>query len=183
MNNKSQYVATSGLIAALYVVLTFVSSMVGLSSGVIQIRLSEALNVLVCFTSAAVPGLTIGCFAANLLTGGCALDIVVGSAATLVGAYIGRNISVRSHGKLDVCSPLGTVLANALVVPFVLINGYGINLPYHYLLCTVGIGEIISAWAAGILVYRVCRAVPFLNRMRYDESTKTGSSTKEEDLI
>ena len=48
-----------GAIAALYVALTFVSAQLGLSSGVIQLRLSEALCILPIFTPAAIPGLAI----------------------------------------------------------------------------------------------------------------------------
>lgn len=166
MQHKAQYTVNAGMIAALYVVLTFISSMFGMSSGAIQVRLSEALNVLVCFTGAAIPGMTVGCFAANLLTGGCALDIVFGTLATFIGTFIGRQLSVRSHGKLNVICPLGTVLANALIVPFVLVFGYGLNAPYPYLMATVGAGEIISAWAAGILVYRICRHIPYLRNVK-----------------
>jgi len=44
------------MIAALYVVLTFIANLAGLASGVIQLRLSEALTILPIFTAAAVPG-------------------------------------------------------------------------------------------------------------------------------
>ena len=54
-----------GAIAALYVVLTLVANAFGLASGAIQVRLSEALTILPCFTAAAVPGLTVGCILAN----------------------------------------------------------------------------------------------------------------------
>ena len=46
------------MIAALYVVLTFIANLAGLASSVIQLRLSEALTILPVFTAAAVPGLT-----------------------------------------------------------------------------------------------------------------------------
>ena len=74
----------AGLIAAIYVVLTFVSQAFGLASGAIQFRLSEMLTILPMVTPAAIPGLTVGCILANLLTG-CALwDVVFGSVATLL---------------------------------------------------------------------------------------------------
>ena len=81
-----QRVAFGGVIAALYVVLTMVAAAFSLASGAIQVRLSEALTILPVFTSAAIPGLTVGCVLANLITG-CALwDVVFGSLATLIGA-------------------------------------------------------------------------------------------------
>ena len=49
------FVAQAGIIAALYVVLTWLSALVGLSGqNAIQIRISEALCVLPYFTPAAV---------------------------------------------------------------------------------------------------------------------------------
>jgi len=82
---SARQLATGGTIAALYVVLTYLANMVGLASGAVQVRLSEALTILPCLTVAAVPGLTVGCVLANLLTG-CALwDVVFGSLATLLG--------------------------------------------------------------------------------------------------
>ena len=68
-NNKVLFITQSALIAALYVVLTYAANMLGLASGVIQIRISEVLTVLPYFTPAAVPGLFIGCLTANLTTG------------------------------------------------------------------------------------------------------------------
>ena len=84
--NSTRAVVYGSLIAALYVVLTFVSASMGLASGVIQVRLSECLCLLPCLIPAAVPGLTVGCMLANWLTGCAMLDVVFGSLATLIGA-------------------------------------------------------------------------------------------------
>ena len=79
--NSTRAVVYGSLIAALYVVLTFVSASMGLASGVIQVRLSECLCLLLCLIPAAVPGLTVGCMLANWLTGCAMLDVVFGSLA------------------------------------------------------------------------------------------------------
>ena len=160
MSNKTKYVSVAGMIAATYVVMTFVSSMLGLSSGAIQVRFSEALNVLVCFTGAAVPGLFIGCIAANLLTGACILDMIFGSFATLIGAFIGRKIAELENGKYNKLVPIPTILSNAIIVPWVLQRGYGVNLPYTSLFVTVGLGEIISAGLIGMFVYFTLLRIP-----------------------
>lgn len=93
-------IVQAGLIAAVYVALTFISALLGLASGAIQIRISEALCVLPLFTPAAIPGLFIGCAMANFLTGSLPMDVLFGSVATLlgaVGAYcIGKQI--KKHG-------------------------------------------------------------------------------------
>lgn len=165
MDKRIRFVSLAGMIAALYVVLTFIASMMGLASGVIQIRLSEVLNVLVCFTGAAVPGMFIGCISANLLTGGCVLDLIFGSLATLIGAFLGRLISKISHGKFNMLVPVPTVLSNALIVPWVLQKGYGINLPYTYLMMTVGVGELLSAGLLGLFLYYALWGMPVFRRM------------------
>lgn len=164
-NTKATFAATAGMVAAIYVVLTFVSSMLGLSSGIIQIRFSEALNTLVCYTGSAVPGLYMGCMAANLLTGGCLLDLVFGSLATLIGAFLGRKIATIKNGKYNMLVPIPTILANALIVPWVLQKGYNVPIEYEYLFITVGLGEIISAGLIGMFVYFSLRRISFFRRM------------------
>ena len=150
MKTKTLNLTWAALIAALYVVLTFIANAAGLASGAIQIRLSEVLTIMPLFTWAAVPGLTIGCVLANMLTG-CALwDIIFGSAATFAGAlgtyFIGR--------KKPVLGPVFPILSNALIVPLVLQKVYGLEEGYLYLLATVGIGEIISCGVLGWLLYK-----------------------------
>ena len=68
-NSKVRFIAYSAMIAAAYVALTMISAAFGLSSGAIQVRISEALCVLPIFTLSAVPGVTVGCFIANILCG------------------------------------------------------------------------------------------------------------------
>ncbi len=153
MNKKTLNLTWAAIIAALYVVLTFIANAAGLASGAIQVRLSEALTIMPLFTWAAVPGLTIGCVLANLLTG-CALwDIVFGSIATLIGAlgtyYIGR--------KKPVIGPIFPILSNALIVPLVLQHVYGVEDGYLYLLITVGIGEMIACGVLGWILYKALK--------------------------
>ena len=89
MKRKNQqrvrFITLAAIIAALYVVLTLVSAVFGLSSGVIQVRISESLCILAFFTPSAIPGLTIGCLVSNLVTGANILDVVFGTLATFLG--------------------------------------------------------------------------------------------------
>ncbi len=153
MKNNTLYLTQASLIAALYVVLTTISNFAGLASGVIQLRLSEMLTILPVFTSAAIPGLAVGCAVANLATG-CALwDVVFGTLATTLGAlgtyYIGR--------KYPYAGPAFPIAANALIVPKVLQVVYGAEGTYWYFMLTVGIGEILSCGVLGIILYRMLR--------------------------
>ena len=137
------------MIAALYVVLTFIANLAGLASGVIQVRLSEALTILPVFTAAAVPGLAVGCVLANLLTGCAIWDVVFGSLATLIGAVGTRLL----RGQSPVLAVLPPILSNSIIVPLVLQRVYGVEDAYWYLAMTVGAGEIISCGILGLLLY------------------------------
>ena len=147
--NKTLYMARAAMIAALYVALTYLAAALGLSGqAVIQVRFSEALCILPYFTSAAVPGLTLGCLLANLLTGAHALDVLFGTLATLLGA-----LGTRALRKWRFLAPLPPILANTLIVPFVLRYAYlttDVGMPYLFL--TVGLGEILSVGVLGMLL-------------------------------
>lgn len=153
MNRKKsiQNICFAGIIAAIYVVFTEISAIFGLASQAIQVRISEALCILVCFTPAAVPGVTVGCLISNLLTSGNLFDIVFGTLATFIGASIGYFLRKRPYFV-----PLPTVLSNTLIIPFVIKYAFGFNsesLPF--IMFTVCIGEIISAWVLGIVLFKV----------------------------
>ena len=147
------FIVQAGVIAALYVVLTFLSHLANLDSGVIQVRISEALCVLSAFTPAAIPGLTIGCFLSNLMNGCIWQDILFGTLATFLGALLGyllRKISIW-------LVPIPTVLANALIVPFVLVYAYGVPDAWWFCFLTVGAGELIAAYVLGMILYFAAR--------------------------
>ena len=146
---KTKLIAQAGIIAALYVVLTYFANLLGIASGVIQCRLSEALCVLPVFTFAAVPGLFIGCLAANLLTGCVITDVICGSLATLIGAVC--TYLLRKKNKF--LAPIPPIAANAIIMPFVIKFAYGSEGTLWYFALTVGIGEIISCGVLGMILY------------------------------
>ncbi len=150
-NKKVTMITQAAIIAALYVVLTMIANAMGIANYAIQVRFSEALCILPFFTMAAIPGLTIGCFIANIMTGAMIWDVLFGSLATFIGA-VGTYL-LRKHKFLMMLPP---VIANMIIVPCVLRYGYGItwelsgvdwSIPYFAI--TVGIGEIISVCALG----------------------------------
>ena len=143
-------VCTAGIIAALYTVLTVLVGSFGLASGAVQLRVSEALCVLPFFTPAAIPGLTLGCLLSNLLISAVWQDVVFGTLATLLGA-----LGAYALRKLPALVPLPTVLANTVIVPFVLRYGYGVELPIVLMMVYVAVGEIISCYALGELLITV----------------------------
>jgi len=147
MNKNLRFLTQGAIIAALYVVLTYVSEMLGLASGVIQFRLSEALTVLPFFTAAAIPGLAIGCFLANLLTGCLPWDIVFGSLATLLGA-----VGTRLLRKNKWLAPVPPIVFNVLIIPFVLRFVYGVEGSLFFFAATVGLGQIVTCGLLGMLL-------------------------------
>ena len=147
------YTTRGALIAALYVVLTAIASAVGMSSGVIQFRISEALCILPIFFPEAVPGLFVGCLLSNLMVPGAVIwDIIFGSLATLIGA-LGARALRNIDEKHKWVATLPTILANMIIVPLVLIFAYNVEDGFFFLMATVGIGEIVCAGICGTALY------------------------------
>ena len=141
-------VSRGGVIAALYIALTHLAALLGLASGVIQFRISEALCVLAIVLPEAIPALAVGCFVANLTTGCLILDVVFGSAATLIGA-VGAYLLKKAPTWV---ATLPTVLANAVIVPFVLMFVYKLEGGYIFFFATVAIGELACATVLGTIL-------------------------------
>lgn len=144
-DKKVLFVVQAAAIAAIYVVLTVVFA--PLSFGEVQIRFAEALTILPYFTPAAIPGLFVGCIIGNFMGGAIPVDIICGSIATLIGAV--GSYALRKHKFLV---PVPPVLANTVIVPFVLFYGYGINLPIPLMMLSVGAGEVISCGVLGLVI-------------------------------
>ena len=145
-SKKLVFICQAAVIAALDVVLTYVFS--AFASGVIQVRVSEALTILPAFTPAAIPGLVIGCLLSNTLTGCVLLDIIFGSVATLIGAL--GSYALRRHTWLV---PIPPIVSNMIIVPFVLRFAYGATDAFPFMIATVGAGEIISCYLLGMILY------------------------------
>lgn len=145
---RTKTLTHAAIIAALYVVLTHLANFFGLASGVIQIRLSEALTILPYFTPAAIPGLFIGCLIANLTTGLHIIDVLVGSTTTLLAAYL----TYRLRSSSPWLSPLPPIVLNALIVPLVIRYVYQVPGALLYFMSTVALGEILSAGLLGMLL-------------------------------
>ena len=93
-------------------------------------------------------GRKIGRIVANLISGGIIWDVIFGTVATLIGA-IGARIIGRFTKKHIWIATLPTIIANALIVPPVLIYAYGVPDAFLYLVLTVSVGEIVCAGILG----------------------------------
>lgn len=142
---KVTFITEAAVIAALYTVLVLVFSFS--SFGPIQFRVAEALTVLPYFTPAAIPGLAIGCFLSAIFAVADVLDIIFGSLATLVAAIL--SYQLRRYKFLV---PIPPILANMIVVPWVLRFAYGEAQPIYLMMLSVGAGELLAAGVFGTIL-------------------------------
>jgi uncharacterized membrane protein len=140
--SKTRFLAEAGIIAALYAAMTI--AFAPISYGQIQVRISEALTILPVFTPAAIPGLFIGCAAANIYGGNGPIDIIFGSIATLVAAFLSYKMPKR------ILVPLPPVVVNGVAVGLIL--HYVYQLPLVASMLWVALGEIIACYGLGYLL-------------------------------
>ncbi len=139
------------IVGAIYVALTWISGALGLASGAVQLRLGEALCVLPFFIPSTSVGLFVGCIISNLTMANAPLDIIFGSLATLIGAYLGSKM------KNKWLVPIPTVVANTVIVPILILVCYTAKETWSlgtYTLTALGVfaGEVLSAYVLGILL-------------------------------
>ncbi len=128
------------MIGAVYALLTII--LAPISYGMIQVRVAEMLMILPFFTPAAVPGLFVGCLIANIFGGYGILDIVFGSLATLLSAYLVTKI------KNKYLVPLPPILVNAVIIGIVLHLVLG--LPLYLTVAWVGFGQMVACYGLGL---------------------------------
>ena len=179
MKKTAKFISTAAIVAALYVVLSLLTYTFSYLE--IQCRVAEALCMTIFYTPAGILGVIIGCFITNLL-GGSPIDMIFGTAATLIAALmtypIARTIRKKNGPVLKMkhalLIPIPTVLVNAIVIPFVLYFGYQVTsfanaekmLPVLLLLSfSVFLGEVISCYVFGpvlvLALNRVDKAIHF----------------------
>jgi len=146
-----------GLLAAIYLVLTVLPPFSSFAYGPIQVRVAEALMVLPAVTPLAIPALFIGCFFANLAGGLGPVDLILGSLATLLAAFLASRLR---HFPWLV--PLPTIVVNALVVgtylPFIL----GLDLPLGLSWLYIAAGEAAATYGIGMPLLLFVRSRPAL---------------------
>ena len=131
---------TGAIIAAVYAAVSFI--LAPISFGALQCRISEALTLLSLIMPEAIPGLFVGCLISNLLSGAVWYDVVFGSLATLLAAFL----TYKSKNVwLGATYP---VIVNAVVVGGYLSFFY--NLPVLLTMLSVGAGQAIACYALGV---------------------------------
>lgn len=164
MKFNSQFIARSGLIAAIYAAVTILPGMVfpflfPLSFGPLQVRVAEAMTVLPFLFPEAILGLYIGCMTANILGGLGPIDIFGGSAITLVAALM--TYWLRRFKK-PWLAPIPPVVLNALGVGYYL---YFLGLDVKVFgktsvwinIAMVGLGQAIACFGLGLLLLYIIK--------------------------
>ena len=176
-SEKIRFVTVTGVIAGLYTALTLV--LAPFSFGIVQCRVSEALTILAAYHPAAVAGLTVGCALSNFVglamganTAG-ALDILLGTLATGLAAWLSYRLRHIRWGGLPVLSAIPPVLFNALIIGAELTVVLGPrNLPTLLMwMGSVGLGQLIACVGGGLLLAAAFRKSGLDSRLEQNSFT------------
>ena len=164
---KIEYIITGALIAAAYAGLTYLCNAFGLAYGPIQLRLSEILTILPVFTPAAIPGLTIGCFLANIGSFN-AVDMVFGTAATLLAALLTYYLKDFKVKGIPIWAFLPPVIVNAVIIGLEIAIFFlpDVDIWWGFVISglQVGAGQLIVCFVFGIPFYLVVKKYRIFER-------------------
>ena len=145
----SRRIAYSGVVMALYIVVVFATQ--SFSFGQYQIRIATALYALAFHFPFLVLPLALANMLSNLLMGGLGLFDIVGG--FVIGLLTAGSIALLGKvTKRSYILVLPIALAPSFVVPIWL--SYILNVPYIYLVISLLVGQIISAYTLGILIIK-----------------------------
>lgn len=142
---KTKKLVLSGVIAAVYVVITVVFQPI--SFGPMQLRVSEALTILPFIEPLFIPGLYVGVLVSNLIAGLGAWDIWFGSFLTLIAAILTWKMPNKYLAAL----------------PPILVNAFGVSayvaplyeVPYWPTVLSIGVGQAIVLYLLGIPLLKI----------------------------
>ncbi|MDE6281893.1 MAG: QueT transporter family protein [Oscillospiraceae bacterium] len=101
----------AAMAAALYALLGYFGDILQLTFGPIQCRVAEALTVLPFLFPATAPGLAIGCLITNLLSPYGPIDVIFGTLATAIAAWLTAKMP-RWY-----LAALPPIIVNAIILP------------------------------------------------------------------
>ena len=157
---NTKQIALNGIVAGLYAAITILTA--SFAYGDIQFRIADAMCLLVALEPSLTVGLTLGCVIANIFSTVSVLDIVVGSAATLIGCLL--TARMRKTWAL----PIPTILANAVLVGAMLAFVYTPEAfwsGFALMGAQVAAGELAVLYLLGIPLYLSFKKSDFLGRL------------------
>lgn len=136
MSNQLVYkISSNGIVAAIYFILTIIST--PFAYGDYQIRIAEIMILLCFFRRDLWVGVTLGCLFSNLASPLGYWDWIIGTGATLISSLL---VAYASPRLLVGC--FYPIVINGFLVALELNQVYG--LPYFYCVGTVAAGEAIA---------------------------------------
>ncbi len=164
MNTTTQRLCRAGVIAALYAALTY--AFAPFAFGPIQIRPAEALCLLAILYPEAIPALTVGCALSNLTSPYFVYDVLFGSLATLIAAFISYMVGrfIKKEGLKILLGGLAPVLLNALLLPLVIVllcgeGGDSLTVAYVTTALSIALTECIWVYALGVPLYTAVKRI------------------------
>jgi len=162
MNKNVRFMTNTAMIAAVYTVMSMVLAPLAFSQ--IQIRFAEILCLLPVINSKNIWGITLGCLLTNLIGAMLGInilgyiDVIIGTFATFVGAYLTFRLRYIKFFNLPLLSALMPVIANAVIIGAELSFAF---MPNEFLLgwlingFYVGLGEFIAVVVIGLFFYKM----------------------------
>lgn len=168
-NCTTKDLTLAAVVAALYAALTL--ALPGPSYGYAQLRVAEALTVLPFLFPAAAPGLMVGCLVANLLSPYGMVDVVCGTAATALAAFL----TMKMPNKW--LAPLPPVLCNGIIVGGMLAwyeAGFGPNFGPVLALTGPGValGELAACYILGGVLLRALPKLSYFKPLLAPKATR-----------
>lgn len=155
----------AALVAALYAVLGYFGDIFGLTFGAVQVRFAEALTVLPFLFPATAPGLAIGCLITNLLSPYGPVDIIFGTLATAIAAWLTMKMP---RWYLAAIPP---IVVNMIILPPMWAwSKVGAFNSAFWAACgfnavTFAVGEILACCVLGTILLKVLPRITYLKRM------------------
>ena len=185
---STKKLARAGVVAGLYVLLSL--SFFTISSGPVQMRVSEGLTLLPLLFPETIPAVFIGCMLSNLITGCAFFDIVFGSIITLAAAiltyFTGK--AIKKHAVKIAVGGIFPVVLNAVFLPVIWYFCYG-ELEYLYIIQVLILlaGQSAAVYVFGSVFYfallRIKDKVAFLNDETQRENRNKETENKETEEI
>ena len=160
-----QKLATAGVVGAAYAALALFGSIFGVTYGPIQCRFSEALCVLPFLFPETAWGLGIGCLIANVFSPYGLLDIIIGSLATLIAAWL------TSRCRSRYLAPLPPVIVNMVLVGGLLAfeqTGFteAFMAAFWYNACSLAVSEAVVCYVLGLLLLKALEKTKYFKELQ-----------------
>jgi uncharacterized membrane protein len=155
----------AAVVAALYTVLGYFGDVFGLTYGAVQIRFAEALTVLPFLFPATAPGLVIGCLLTNLLSPYGPVDVIFGTLATAIAAFLTMKMPKWYLAALP------PIVVNMLILPpiWAWAETGAVNSAFWvacgYNAVTFAIGEAIACYVLGTLLLKAMSKIGYFRPM------------------